>query len=98
MTSTSVDTDAPPIVTAATGLLQTLWTAQLRGLPIPFACRVHDYDAAVELQFHTGDEVVTWAEALDVDLDSGLPNIHATGVLLDVEVTVCAYVTTEDES
>ena len=91
---TPVATSEPVIVTAATGLLGTLWAADLRGLPTPFSVRVWE-SGRIELQFKTRDEVVTWAEAMDVDLDSEVPNLRASGELLDVPITVCAWVPEE---
>ena len=90
MTTTPTTTAEPVIVTAATGLLGTLWVAELRGLPIPFSSRVWE-SGRIELQVRTRDQVVTWAEQLGVDLDSDAPNVRASGELLDVLETVCAY-------
>lgn len=84
-------TAEPKIITAATGLLQALWTADLRGLPIPFSSRAWE-SGRISLLMRTRDEVVRWAEALGVDLDSDGAHVSASGELLDVPVVVSAYV------
>lgn len=86
-------TATSPVVQAATDMMSVLWAAELRGLPLPFAARAYDYRSGPELQFHTRDEVVTWAEAMDLDVDDD--RMTATGQLLDITVTVCAYVADE---
>lgn len=58
-------TAAHPVVTAATGLFMVMQAAELRRLPMPFSAKAFDYQASVELQFHTRAEVVTWAAALE---------------------------------
>lgn len=93
MTTTTFAIAAPPhpVVTAGTHLMYALWAAECRDLPMPFTARIRDYDRQPELQFHTLAEVVVWAEAMGVEVDNGI----ATGVLLDVPLTVCAYVSSE---
>lgn len=81
-----------PVVTAATGLMSVLWFAELRSLPMPFATRAYEADSRIELQFHTSDEVIAWAEAMNVDVDE---TVVASGVLLDVPITVCAWLPAE---
>jgi hypothetical protein len=84
------------VVTAATGLLQTLWTAQLRHLPMPFSCRVTRH-GLVELSVKTRAEFNAWAEAIgDPDATCAYTaTLRASGVLLDVPVSVSAFVVEE---
>lgn len=84
---------ANPVVQAATDLMSVLWAAELRGLPLPFVARAYDTgDELVVLQVHTADEVTAWADAMEVDVVRTGGNHVARGELLDVRVTVSAWV------
>lgn len=80
-----------PITTVAGKVLYAFWYADLRDLPMPFSfsgtARGH-----IILNFHTREDVVAWAEDMDVDLTSDVPNVRASGVALDVPLTVVAFV------
>lgn len=74
-TTPAIEQAAEPVVTATQGLFMVLSAAELRGLPMPFAVRAYDYTRTVSLQFHTRDEVVTWAEHLEADVVDE-PHVH----------------------
>jgi hypothetical protein len=78
MSTPAVETDMPTILKNARALRLILEAAELRGLPMPFAACASDY-AEVRLQFMTRDQVVTWAETLEADVEDGM-HVHATGV------------------
>lgn len=84
MTETSITTATHPVVDGARDLYIVMQVAELRGLPIPFAIRAWEH-GGIELQFHSRDEVVTWAEVLDAELVDNFyeqvnPADHVAGV------------------
>jgi hypothetical protein len=85
----AVETEMPTILKNGRALWLILEAAELRGLPMPFAIRADEVDHGPEvtLQFWTHDEVVAWAEVLDVDIDEARG--IATGEWLEVRVEVC---------
>lgn len=88
MSTPAVETEMPTILKNGRALWLILEAAELRGLPTPFAIRADDvYDNYVTVQFHTWDEVATWAEALEANVDA--ENGKAVGEWLEVDVEVC---------
>jgi hypothetical protein len=84
----AVETDMPTILKNGRALWLILEAAELRGLPLPFAIRADDvYDNYATLQFHSWDAVVTWAEALEAEVDTALGK--AVGEWFEVTVEVC---------
>jgi len=92
MTTTTHAIAAPPhpVVTAGTHLMYALWAAECRGLPMPFSFR--GFARRTSLQFHLRADVEAWAAAMDTEVFDEGGYVTATGVLLDVPLTVCAYV------
>ena len=84
-------TTQPAIVTTAGQALYAFYYAELRGLPMPFSFSATSA-GHITLNFFTREDVVAWAEDMDVDLTTDVPNVRASGVALDVPLTVCAFV------
>lgn len=98
----AVETAEHPVLHAARSLHMVIEWAQLRGLPMPFVGRAYGLEPGVpiELQFDSRDQVVTWAEALDVDVIDGEysyqrgvnDTAQALGELFDQPVQVLASI------
>lgn len=90
---TAVEQDVPTILKNGRALWLILEAAELRGLPMPFAFRADNVGywtgaSEVVLQFHTWDEVVTWAEVLD-DRHDDPARGDVRGEWLEVRIQVC---------
>lgn len=98
----AVETAEHPILHSARGLHMVIEWAQLRGLPMPFVGRAYGLACRLplELQFDTRDQVVTWAEALEVDVTDGeytyRDRVHdtaqAAGELFDQPLQILASI------
>jgi hypothetical protein len=89
-TTTAADT-RPPVIDTATHILQALYYATIRDLPVPFSfsgtSRGH-----IILNFHSRDDVLAWAADMEVVLTTDAPNVRASGMALNVQLTVVAFV------
>lgn len=94
----AVEAPMPSVLKSSRALWLILEAAEQRGLPLPYNATATDYEDHIGLQFRSRDEVVTWAELLEVDLDEsesvyqGAPShrVAATGEWLDVTIRAVA--------
>lgn len=89
--ATAATTAQPPIVTTAGQALYAFYYAEHRDLPMPFSFSATSA-GHITLNFFTREDVMAWAEDMGVDLTTDVPNVRASGVALDVPLTVCAFV------
>lgn len=78
----------------ARGLWLVLEAAELRGLPMPFTAAANNYQGHVALQFDSRDQLVTWAEVLEVDVEdestADRDRFAASGSWLEVNLRLVA--------
>jgi hypothetical protein len=77
--SASVEAEMRTLLKNARALWLILEAAELRGLPMPFSAEATDCTTHLRLLFMSRDQVVTWAEVLEAEVEDGAFT-HAGGV------------------